>query len=551
MLTTQRIRIHPRQATAFEAVTRTVGRPHTFPLLVTSLVVLVAGQLFRLQFRFKYDDSYITFRVAERLADFGTYGFNEGDPTNAASALLFTLLLAVASLLKVNPPLAADLMSAFGLWLCFHSVFRIVLTESKRGGTSERTAALMSFPALLVFIAPVGLYWLGSGMETTLFLGLLTYATSLAISITQHDQVSFRLSLALGVLVLLRFDGIAFAAATLLPLVTLKLTQMNRLQWVKYAAKVSLPATFAFISQIGFNLAVTGKLVPDSAHQKALHPYYAQNWTESYRALLDFLQTEWIAPAALGASGFVILLAARRLRINVRSIARPTLILAGQFIGMLAYLAATPHSDYSRYFLPLFVTPAILLAAIASACVERHTSRRRFSSLVLVVALVTVSFSSVSIWTDLDEFQDKTSGFIEYQMAREVIGEWMEVNLSNATVLSGSLASIAFHNPASTFVDFSGLTSRGLLDTIERGDDPRALLFESASHHVEMSWGSFESPMPADWDGLPELWETPIPLVGCDSDVAFETTEVAVAVRSSDLRPLMVVSEILWKECSP
>lgn len=518
--------------------------------MLTTAVVVIGGRIFAVQFAFKYDDSFITFRVAERLAALGNYGFNDGDSTNAASSLLFTILLAGASLLSISPPLAADLMSVFGLWLCMRTVYHIVVDGGGSAHLRRRTTLLLSIPAVLIFLTPVLLYWLGSGMETYLFLGVFSYATSYALKTEQHSTNTLHLSAALSVLVLLRFDGFIFVAATVIPLILFRLRSSTRPDLVIFVSKLTFLPLIIFAFQVGFNLVVTGNMIPDSAYQKSLHSNYSQTWAESSRALTDFLRSTWLAPVACGISLLFILLALQGRRLDFRKATRPGLILFGQFIGILIYLSFTPHSDYSRYFLPLCVPPAMLLAVAAHSSVDRRTSNGRHFRGTLLLAGVGIASSSISLVDDLSQIRGATSGFIEYQMAREEIGKWMEENLNGATVLSGSLASIAYHNSSSRFIDLSGLTSRGLLNSVEKGDDPRAFLFGSSTHHVEMTWGSFSSSMPADWDGLPAVWETPSPLNRCDSSDAFDTTEVAVALFPPD-RPLMVLSEVTWGECFP
>lgn len=486
----------PRGLTA-----NTIRPSSAIPLLGTAVIVVLAGRFFGLQFAFKYDDSFITFRVAERLAALGTYTFNDGDSTNAASSLLFTMLLAGASLLRISPPLAADLMSVLGLWLCTRTVYQFV---ARGGGSARRgrgSTALLSTPAILIFFTPVLLYWLGSGMETLLFLGVFCHATSYALKTEQNSTNTLHLSAALSVLVLLRFDGFVFVAATVIPLILFRFRNSTRPELVIFISKLTSLPMIIFTCQVGFNLVVTGNLIPDSAHQKSIHPKYSQTWVESSRALSYFLRSIWLAPVVCGIALLFLLLAFQGRRLDFRKAARPGLILVAQFIGILTYLSFTPHSDYSRYFLPLFIPPAMLLAVGAHSSAERRTSTGRHFRGTLLLVAVGFAASSISLVDDLREIRGATSVFIEYQMAREEIGKWMEENLDGATVLSGSLASIAYHNPSSRFLDFSGLTSRGLLNSVEKGVDPRAFLFGSSSHHVEMTW-RFSSSMPADWDSL-------------------------------------------------
>ena len=523
------------------------------PLIATAFSVLTAGAVFRHQFRFKYDDSYITFRYAQRLADHAQYNFNDGELTNSASSFLFTVLLSFFDILPfISVPFGADLISAFSLLLIIS--FLIWLSASS---LSNIASTFLLIGAAASLMTPTFIYWLGSGMETTLFVAFLITASGLAVlQVTEPSSRTGLLSLLLAGLVLSRFDGVIFSTSILASLALGHLVK-SRSPAIKdlllQCLKPGIATAFAFSFLLGFNYFVSGQFIPDSARQKQLMVYYDRPLSDSFSALYTYLSESIFSSVALSI-GFILLSACigGALRTQ-RKIGVALTVLIAQLLLIIGYLSTVPHADYNRYYVPASAPIVVGIAFLARITTSNRADRgscfgRRI--LVGIVGSLLLGWGALRSVDELRSIRAASSGYMDVQIAREEIGLWMEEHLEpQSTVWSGSLASIAFHNPSSNFIDGSGLTTREVLDAASAGQDPRSVLFGHGRYHVEMSYGSFESSFPRDWDAIPTWWPTAEPLTSCDAREAFEAERVAVVVSASGT-PLIVLSELTWHSCA-
>ena len=85
--------------------------------LYVSIIVLLIFFLYGGMgiFKYQYDDSYITYRYAENLANGHGLIFNQGERVDAASSFLFAVIISVLHKIGLNPQLSSVILSLLSL----------------------------------------------------------------------------------------------------------------------------------------------------------------------------------------------------------------------------------------------------------------------------------------------------------------------------------------------------------------------------------------------------------------------------------------------------
>jgi len=135
-------------------------------VVLSSIAVLHAWQ-----FRFvSIDDAYITYRYSENIANGLGFVFNPGERVEGTSTFLFTVLLALASLLRQNIELTARCLGtiSFVALICFaHEHVRSSVPGMLGNVLALGVGLAVASSTPLAFHAAVG-------MELLLYMALLT-----------------------------------------------------------------------------------------------------------------------------------------------------------------------------------------------------------------------------------------------------------------------------------------------------------------------------------------------------------------------------------------
>jgi arabinofuranosyltransferase len=213
------------------------------------LIIICISAVF--YFNFTAEDAYITYRYAENWVNTGSLVYNEGEPINAMTSPLHTILSAALFFVTGNTvlsnkifSLALLLISALVVWYRYREHFHLQVLV----------------PVLL--IPPSVLLWTFGGLETPILLFLATITVVLALR-----PPPFRLNLLCvifllaGLAFLTRYDSILF----FLPLtlyVALKARSIKDVV-IALAGAAILPLAWLFVS-----IYYYGDLLPTSFYVK-------------------------------------------------------------------------------------------------------------------------------------------------------------------------------------------------------------------------------------------------------------------------------------------
>ena len=171
-----------------------VDRLWTMRQQFTALIVVLVCSVFVLlrYIHWNFDDSFIVFRVVDRLLNGSGWSFNDGEALNVSTSVLNTILITVIAAIGVTVPTAAHIVGFFGLALVGCSSYFLFIKNT------SWVSATISSCLLIVFLAD-NRTW---GLETHLFIGLLFFFMALKSRETNLGQIN------IGFLILARPDGL-------------------------------------------------------------------------------------------------------------------------------------------------------------------------------------------------------------------------------------------------------------------------------------------------------------------------------------------------------
>jgi len=447
-----------------------------FPVFLSLMGVLACIVYAKYQFsdflKVGYDDSFITFRYAKNLADFGGLRFNPGDNSNSASSLTFTVLLAFLDRLTPLSSLwNANVLNLVGMYSLLYWPIRAIFVR-----TRPMRALLISLPlAGIVGVYPPLVYWTFSGMETTFFLGLMMAAVTwtadqTAAQETDVPRSDWKLALVLSILTLTRVEG-ALAAGALGALLAFDYWRKTGRRSVFSAKTIGLllVSPLTFMSQLVFYWLYYSSPVSDPIHFKDLVMYYQRTISEAADSLEAFLfRVNGPLLFLLGLASVWLV----RVRLTERRRFRGVLPSALTFVVLYIFGLRSPYSDEQRYELMLIVPLIALLKNVVVEVVNRLDLRTivgKTTASLVIFGLCLTGFQNLSLGAQI---HSRTQTYLYVQQARIDAGNWLEANTSRGTrVVSSDIGALSFFNNSNVYLDAAGLVNRTQLSAVRNGRD--------------------------------------------------------------------------------
>jgi hypothetical protein len=406
------------------------------------------------------DDSYIFYAYAKNIANGHGYAFNIGQPVNATTSPLYTLLLAGGyALLRFLPfitiPLIGQLTGAISLLLICYLLLQAFAAEKE---------TLYPFLLPLVFLI-LPLLPAATGMETYL-------ALMLAVAgITFYAQGRpLATALACSLAILARPDMVLLVAIV----AGYHVVRARRLPTINMAM-VKMVAAFLvpLLAWLIFSLAYFGQALPTSLAAK-LAQTEAGLWgsgpvffDELWAFFLSFGQTTLRAIlVAAVLSGLLVLL----LRFRQWSLfQRPAfhLILLWTVLYALVYGLVLNAPGYGWYYTPL----ALGIALLATVPIEglyrllarnpRVRDRLFVPAVYLVLILTGLTMPSLAAVDAVREQHDT------YRRA----AEWLNANAPpGASVGAGDIGALGYYYENGPVIDAAGLVTPAVIEHLRVGD---------------------------------------------------------------------------------
>ncbi len=402
---------------------------------------------------FPLDDAWIHLTYARNLALHGEWAFIAGQPSAAATSLIWVLLLAPGAWLRLAPtlwPWLLGWLSLWGLGLIGSAAFVRLAPQRARWG--PWVGALLVLEYHLVWAAL-------SGMETALFAALCLAALYLALQPAPH---AFGAGALAGLAMLVRPEGLTLLAPLAVAL------------WVKLrnrpAAMGQLLAGFLLflLPYLAFNFNLAGTWWPSTLYAKQAEyaPLLAQPLLLRWAGQASAPLTGIGLVALPGIVCFVGYALKRRDWVRLAWVA--------WILGFLLLFAARLPVlyQYGRYAMPML--PVYLLLAAAGAAealgsVRNAAWRRRLATGWLAgAALVALAFYALGT-----RAYQRDVTFIQTQMV--ATAQWVAANTaSEARLAAHDIGALGYY-AARPLVDLAGLVSPQVVPFIQ--DEARLAAF--------------------------------------------------------------------------
>lgn len=233
------------------------------------------------------DDSFISIRYAENLADGIGLVYNAGEYVEGYTNLSWTLLLAAFARAGVSPVATAQYLG-----LAFYAALAVSLAIRSRRHSLVTGAPFLPLAAGLCLVSGDFQVWATGGLETMQF----TFLATLAILLVRWPDASRGHALAAGAilaaLALTRLDGLLFVMAAAVSFWMPEVRFGPRERTLRSLA-VTGPVALALAVLLPWKLAYYGELLPTAFYSKSvLTPYFSQGLT--YVGL--YLAKNWFLP---------------------------------------------------------------------------------------------------------------------------------------------------------------------------------------------------------------------------------------------------------------
>ena len=384
-----------------------------------------------------FEDSLISFRYAENLADGRGFVYNPGERVLGTTSPLWTILLALARLIGF-PDTATN---ARFLAIFFDILTVIVLTTTFWSMRCSRFSLIWA----ILFVSSSGIVPITvSGMETSLFL------FAMALTISGLTRKTSLLSVGIAITVLTRIDGLVFAIPLLVS------AWLKDRKWTLRQMAITMTLLLPWLA---FSAVYFADLLPQSLKAKMVA--YDFGMSHSARPFIDrFTPLGESTPVRFLTKtiSFVVLIAG-----TARVIRRdhPLLpVVAYFFIYSLLFMSS------GGLCFPWYLTPAIfahdLILAMGFALIigkaEQWTGKRANALVTGFVAIAIITLNVTTLSGRLDEYREIQG--IEEEL-RTKIGVWLRNNVEpGGSVFLEPIGYIGYHaGPGVRIIDETGIIS--------------------------------------------------------------------------------------------
>ncbi len=443
-------------------------------LLVWLAYALVGAALGLVLRDLRFDDPFITYRFAERLAGGQGFNYNPGRPALITTAPLYALVLAGCAALGFDVPIASYTLGVMALITSAGLVYHLAARRGARWLGFVAGVLMLCFPLL----------WLTPGFEVLPFVALALVAWWLA------DQARWALAggcagLAAG----MRGDGFVLIGVLALFTVLTSLSQWRNptawriLFWRIGALSVGALATYAPLAL--FLTMQFGSPIPTTLQTKSAQAvsgltgfYPGTRYLEGIGLLAQAYAQQtplfWVAPAlmALGVAGFAACLWTHRA--GLRAPLLP--LVAWSALHVIGYSALNVAPYVWYYAVPALAL--IVLIAYGVWVLQRVPRAGRLLSVMgLVCALLPLGYADASIARILHGETPPPASELASKVLPETkvviyerVGRWIDQHTPPDATLGVTELGVMGYYSRRPVVDFLGLTQPERLAAIRRGD---------------------------------------------------------------------------------
>jgi hypothetical protein len=374
--------------------------------------VLINGE----RYWYLADDAMISMRYARNLAQGYGLVWNPGEVVEGYTNFLWVLIMSVVHWFGI--PSRATSFYIILLNIVFQLILLIYFYKLTAITTSNRLTAFL-LAALFLIVDISSMVWSTAGFEMTLIAVLVTISTYKAITDTSAGKLTFLLFFLIGIIALVRADGIVLTSLFLgIIFVFTGITKRNIFG--------AILATAPFLLHLIFRYVYYGAFVPNTATLKLFT--LQERLTFGLEYLLTFLNWYWPL--------FIFILIQL-----VRDVSKKEYLRTLIFAGMLAFMAYVVFIGgdgigNNRFLLPII--PLTLVLAATSMTDILPNPRYLLIMAVGIVFLGRFSIFQVDFLNSHDHFIRYTAYLPKWN--QNLDGVKIGVHLSNIKEPNDTLA---------------------------------------------------------------------------------------------------------------
>ena len=392
---------------------------------------------------FPLDDAWIHQTYARNLARYGSFAFVPGQPSAGSTSPLWSLLLSLGYVLRLDYRLWAFLLGALSLYLTGLLVYRL----------GERLFPFwpqLPLVAGLFCVLEWHLAWAAlSGMEISLFCLLAL----LLMTRRGRGEGGFALGLLGGLLTLTRPEGLMLVG--LVALATLA-EEREGGKAIRSLGGMALGLALPLAPYFAFNLLTTGCLFPNTFYAKQAEYRELVITLPIWARLLRVLRPTLVGAQVLLIPGFVYEAVQSLRRIAEREYA-PLLPLAWWGATAMAYALRLPvdyqHGRYLMPVIPVFVLYGLAgsfrLLGLLPAGFARRVLSRGFTASLSLLLLAFVLLGARAYATDVR--------IIESEMVE--VAKWLRDNTPPGSLVAAHDIGAIGYWAQRPLVDLAGLVT--------------------------------------------------------------------------------------------
>jgi tetratricopeptide (TPR) repeat protein len=439
--------------------------------LVSALFIYLALSVSHIQ-----DDTFITLRYVKNILAGNGAVFNPGERVEGYTSFLWTFILVLCGICKIDIVDASQYLSVFfgvlsipALYVLTRAILHKEIPENNKKDVFETACSFI--PSLMLAATGAFYYWSVSGMETSLFVFFLI--CSMYFSFTSGDKSKNIIWLAVFTMLscLTRPEGYLFAAFFIGKILIQRIQKkQNVLPWHlnRYEKIAIIVFAVPLLSHFAFRLFYYGYLLPNTFYAKT--SFSTEN-----------LHTGWLYFTAFCKDylGYAALLVIPAAGFFHQSTQKTVLFLYALVITYSVYVISIGGDVLSlnRFWLP--VIPFIyLLCAVAVARLPRKFRSAAFVLLAVIAALTIFNYSSNK--EIVESVAKREKGLVaQFQLNADIINRLSEKKNRTITVAVSTIGALSYYTDA-IVIDMLGLTDA------EIAHHPK--LVTEISNDTEVTW---------------------------------------------------------------
>jgi arabinofuranosyltransferase len=434
---------------------------HRRNLLVPVILISLFSALFiylALSVSHIQDDTFITLRYVKNILAGNGAVFNPGERVEGYTSFLWTFILVLCGLCKIDIVDASQYLSVFFGVLSIPALYVLIRTvlhkEIPENNKTDIFTIICSFiPSFMLAATGAFYYWSVSGMETSLFVLLLI--CSMYFSFTSGDKSKNIMWLAVFMMLscLTRPEGYLFAVFFIIKLLIQRIQKKQDVSpWhlTGYEKIALMIFAIPLLSHFLFRFLYYGYLLPNTFYAKT--SFSTEN-----------LHTGWLYMAAfckeyLGYGALLVIPAAGFFHRNTQKTVLYLYALVITYSVYVIYIGGDVLS-LSRFWLP--VIPFVyVLTAIAIAVLHKNPSRKfrsaAFVLLAVLAALTTYNYASNK--EIVESVAKREKGLVaQFQLNADIINRLSEKKNRTITVAVSTIGALSYYTDA-IIIDMLGLT---------------------------------------------------------------------------------------------